>query len=125
MTYRESSCNKHLLEVGVFSILNQLQQNSLCGGEVSSALLQSGQSKQTVCLAVEGGKKVVTHMYTVSTHAQKHRDKLIFIAGNINDKWQKNREHTDTFWKRQRQPQYEPPSPFRAGQMLYTVERVT
>lgn len=68
MTYRESSCNKHLLEVGVFRILNQLQQNSLCGGEVSAALLQSGQSKQPVRLAAEGGKKVVTHRFTVSTH---------------------------------------------------------
>lgn len=66
----ESSCSKHLLEVGVFSVLNQLQQNSLCGGEVSSALLQSGQSKQTVRLAVEGDAKAVTHTHThtVSTH---------------------------------------------------------
>lgn len=58
----ESGCIRHLLEVGVFSVLDQLQQNSLSGGEVRSALLQPGQSKQTVCLAVEGHAKVATRM---------------------------------------------------------------
>lgn len=32
---------KHLLEVGVLCILNQLQEDALGGVEVSSALLQS------------------------------------------------------------------------------------
>lgn len=58
----EGSCGKHLLEVGVFCILNQLQQNSLCGGEVSSTLLQSGQSKQTVRLAAVKNTEVVTEL---------------------------------------------------------------
>ena len=52
----------HLLEVGVFGVLDQLQENSLGGGEVRSALLQPGQSKQTVRLAVEGDAKVATCM---------------------------------------------------------------
>lgn len=64
--------SQHLLEVGVFGVLNQLQQNSLCGGEVSAALLQSRQSKQTVRLAVEGDKQSHTHTYAVSRHTQEH-----------------------------------------------------
>ena len=68
----ERSYNKHLLEVGVFGVLDQLQQNSLCGCEESSTLLQSGQSKQTVCLAVEGSTKVCrnTLIYSCQTHKQ-------------------------------------------------------
>lgn len=106
----------HLLEVGVFSILNQLQHNSLCGGEVRSALLQPGQSKQTVCLAVERSN---THTYT-------HRDEFLLNAGDNNAiQLQKNIEYTGTFWMRQRQPQYEPPFPFQAGRMLCTVKKTS
>lgn len=66
-----SSCSEHLLEVGVFGVLDQLQQDGLCGGEVSAALLQSGQSKQTICLAVEGDTQmaVVIDMYITTAYA--------------------------------------------------------
>lgn len=53
---------KHLLEVGVFGVSNQLQQNGLGGGEVSSALLQTGQSKQTVRLAAEENTQVAIQL---------------------------------------------------------------
>lgn len=54
----EGGCGEHLLEVGMFGVLNQLQQDGLGSGEVSSALLQTGQSKQTVRLAAEENTQV-------------------------------------------------------------------
>lgn len=61
---------KHLLEVGVLCILNQLQEDALGGVEVSSALLQSWQSEQPVCLTAEGDGTTPQLMFW---HAQRRK----------------------------------------------------
>lgn len=60
---------QHLLEFGVFCVLDQLQQDALGGGEISAALLQSRQSEETVRLTAErghesGNSDVPTHTKT-------------------------------------------------------------
>lgn len=61
--------------------MNELQQDGLCGGEVRSALFQSGQSEQTVCLTVEGDTKALIHVCIEFQSTQ--RSELIFKPGTM------------------------------------------